>query len=134
MSKSEHWIVCVEYGGYKGCVRAYEGYDIKKAYIRIGQMALSEGIDQIIVYKNCKEYRCYELKPDSIAAKRQALSEGKKEEPLTVKQKQYIKLFLGDGQGKCSDGYLMRMLGVFEWKEAERMIEQYKREEGKNDE
>jgi hypothetical protein len=65
--------------------------------------------------------------------KKKVKEEGSKQEPLTDHQKKYIKLFLGDGYGKCTDGYLMSKLGVFEWKEAEAMIEQYKREEGKNE-
>ena len=52
--------------------------------------------------------------------------------PLTDHQKYYIKQFLGDGYGKCTDGYLMTKLGLSDWKEAEKLIEQYERE-GKNE-
>jgi predicted DNA-binding protein YlxM (UPF0122 family) len=54
------------------------------------------------------------------------------EEPLTDKQKKYIKLYLGEEYGKCTEGYLMTKLGIFEWKDAQKLIEQYERE-GKND-
>ena len=51
------------------------------------------------------------------------------QKPLTDTQKKYVKLFLA---GQCTDGYLMTKLG-FEWKEVDKLIEQYKREEGKNE-
>jgi hypothetical protein len=52
----------------------------------------------------------------------------KEEKPLTDRQKQLIKLFL---DGKCTGGYLLTRIGVWEWKDAERLIEQYRMEEGK---
>jgi hypothetical protein len=45
---------------------------------------------------------------------------------LTDKQRELIKLLLDD---KCTDGYLMTKLGIFEWKDAQKLIDQYKREE-----
>lgn len=51
-------------------------------------------------------------------------------EPLTIYQKKLIALYL---KGQCSDGYLMTNLKVSRWKDAEKLIEQYKREEGKNE-
>jgi len=59
-------------------------------------------------------------------------SEGEKDKLLDEKQKKYIKLFLGDGHGKCTDGYLMTKLGLSDWDEAKKLIEQYERE-GKNE-
>jgi hypothetical protein len=53
-----------------------------------------------------------------------------KRDMLTDTQKHYVKLF---ADGQCTDGYLMTKLGIFEWKDAEKLIEQYKREEGKNE-
>jgi len=49
---------------------------------------------------------------------------------LTNGQKHYIKLFVDNN---CTDGYLMTKLGIFEWKDAMRLVEQYKKEEGKNE-
>lgn len=46
-------------------------------------------------------------------------------EQLTDKQKGHIQLFLA---GKCSDGYLMTKLGIVEWKDAEKMVAQYRKE------
>jgi hypothetical protein len=51
------------------------------------------------------------------------------DEPLTDKQKMYIKLFL---DRQCTDGYLMTKLGIFEWKDAQALIERYEKE-GKNE-
>jgi hypothetical protein len=48
---------------------------------------------------------------------------------LTEGQKALIKLFLGE---QCTDGYLMTKLGIFDWKDAQVMIEQYERE-GRNE-
>jgi len=61
------------------------------------------------------------------------LEKQEKEQPLTEKQKKHIKLFLGDGYGTCTDGYLMTKLGIYEWDEAKKLIAQYKREEGKKE-
>jgi len=49
------------------------------------------------------------------------------EPALDDKQKHFIKLFVS---GKCTDGYLMTNLRVHSWKDAEKLIEQYNKEEG----
>lgn len=59
--KNERWLVVIDRGDGKE-TRIHEGDDINKVYTRIGQMVLSLGVDQIIVYRNGEEYRRYELK------------------------------------------------------------------------
>lgn len=49
-------------------------------------------------------------------------------EPLTETQKKYISLFKGKEYAQCTDGCLMTELGMFDWKEAEKLIAQYERE------
>lgn len=58
---SEHWLIVVDRGDGKE-TRICETDDVNKVYLRIGQMVLSLGIEQIIVYFNGEEYRRYELK------------------------------------------------------------------------
>lgn len=64
---SDYYLVVVDRGG-KDLVLAHEGSDINKVYVRIGQMAMSTDIEQIIVHKNSEEYRRYELKRRDVEA------------------------------------------------------------------
>jgi len=57
----EHWRIVVDRGDGLDTV-IHEGYDVSQVCIRIGQMALSLDIAQIVVYRNGEEYRRYELK------------------------------------------------------------------------
>ena len=58
---NEYWRVIVDRGDNAETL-IHESDDIDAVYRRIGQMVLSLGIEQIIVYRNGEEYRCYELK------------------------------------------------------------------------
>ena len=58
---NEHWLIVVDRGDDKE-TRICETDDVNKVYLRIGQMVLSLGIEQIIVYRNSEEYRRYELR------------------------------------------------------------------------
>jgi hypothetical protein len=56
----EYWCIVVDRGDGKETL-IHEGNDIDKVYTRIGQMVLSLGIEQIVVYRNGEEYRRYAL-------------------------------------------------------------------------
>jgi len=58
----EHWRIVVDRGIGIADTTIYDGYEIDRVFIRIGQMALSLDIEQIVVYRNGEEYRRYELK------------------------------------------------------------------------
>lgn len=58
---SDYYLVVVDHGS-NDLVLAHEGSDINNVYLRIGQMAMSMDIEQIIVYRNSEEYRRYELR------------------------------------------------------------------------
>jgi hypothetical protein len=64
MSDKYHWRVIVDLGDNKETL-VHEGVDINMAFLRIGQMALSLGIEQIIILRDAEEYRRYELKHEA---------------------------------------------------------------------
>lgn len=55
------WLVCIDRGDGL-MTRISEHDDMEHIYRRIGQMVLSTGVEQIVVYRNSEEYRRYELK------------------------------------------------------------------------
>ena len=57
----DNWIVSVDRGDGSE-MRVTEHDDMEHIYRRIGQIVLSTGMEQIIVYNNGEEYRRYELK------------------------------------------------------------------------
>ena len=61
-----------------------------------------------------------------IVGKRNEQFLGQETPVLDDNQKHYIELFVS---GKCTDGYLATRLGI-SWKDAEKLIKQYKKEEG----
>jgi hypothetical protein len=61
MSNEPYWRVVVDRGDNAETL-IHESNDIDAVYRRIGQMVLSLGIEQIIVYRDGEEYRRYKLK------------------------------------------------------------------------
>ncbi len=57
----EHWRIEVDRGSGLDTT-IYDGYEVDRVFIHLGQMVLSLGIEQIVVYRNGEEYRRYELK------------------------------------------------------------------------
>lgn len=106
-----------------GCEVCYKLYDESR-------LVAVERCERVFPWYICKP--CAEKISDALLAKvvQDCTKKHEDDKPLTEGQKHYIKIFV---DGKCTDGYLMTKLGIFDWKDAQRLIERYKKEEAKNE-